>query len=101
VHPAFKGFVFGPNYPATVTDPTAFVDTSLVLGPPPPGKLYGITRIRRNNVQTAGATPSNEPDSDGGLTAASRPYFYSAGPDGDPSTVADNIYLTVPRVSKN
>ncbi len=34
------------------------------------------------------------PDSDGGLTTGNRPYFYSAGPDGDPSTLDDNIYIT-------
>lgn len=33
------------------------------------------------------------PDSDGGLTAGNRPYFYSAGPDGNPATIEDNIYL--------
>lgn len=36
-------------------------------------------------------------DSDGGLTTGSRPYFYSAGPDGDPSTLEDNIYSTTPQ----
>jgi prepilin-type N-terminal cleavage/methylation domain-containing protein len=34
------------------------------------------------------------PDSDGGLTQGNRPYFYSAGPDGDPSTIEDNIYIS-------
>lgn len=33
------------------------------------------------------------PDSDGGITAGNRPYFYSAGPDGNPATLEDNIYL--------
>lgn len=37
------------------------------------------------------------PDSDGGLTTGSKPYFYSAGPDGDPSTHDDNIYSTTPQ----
>ena len=37
------------------------------------------------------------PDSDGGLTAAGRPYFYSAGPDGNPATIEDNIYITAPQ----
>ena len=37
------------------------------------------------------------PDSDGGLTIGNRPYFYSAGPDGDPSTTEDNIYTTTPQ----
>jgi prepilin-type N-terminal cleavage/methylation domain-containing protein len=34
------------------------------------------------------------PDSDGGITTGNRPYFYSAGPDGNPATLEDNIYLT-------
>lgn len=37
------------------------------------------------------------PDSDGGLTTGGRPYFYSAGPDGDPSTIDDNIYSSTPQ----
>jgi prepilin-type N-terminal cleavage/methylation domain-containing protein len=37
------------------------------------------------------------PDSDGGLTVGNRPYFYSAGPDGDPSTTEDNIYSITPQ----
>lgn len=37
------------------------------------------------------------PDSDGGLTSGDRPYFYSAGPDGNPATIEDNIYLTPPQ----
>lgn len=32
------------------------------------------------------------PDSDGGI-AGNRPYFYSAGPDGNPATLEDNIYI--------
>ena len=34
------------------------------------------------------------PDSDGGLTSGNRPYFYSAGPDGNPATIEDNIYFS-------
>jgi prepilin-type N-terminal cleavage/methylation domain-containing protein len=37
------------------------------------------------------------PDSDGGLTSGNRPYFYSAGPDGNPATLEDNIYITPPQ----
>ena len=33
------------------------------------------------------------PDSDGGITSGNRPYFYSAGPDGNPATLEDNIYI--------
>ncbi len=37
-----------------------------------------------------------ESDSDGGRSNTRRPYFYSAGPDGDPATIDDNVYTTVP-----
>ncbi|MGV6813454.1 MAG: type II secretion system protein [Phycisphaerales bacterium] len=37
------------------------------------------------------------PDSDGGLTIGNRPYFYSAGPDGNPATLDDNIYTITPQ----
>lgn len=36
-------------------------------------------------------------DSDGGLTSNGVPYFYSAGPDGNPSTLEDNVYAAVPQ----
>ncbi len=36
-------------------------------------------------------------DSDGGACPSPRPYFYSAGPDGDPSTIEDNVYTVRPR----
>lgn len=35
-------------------------------------------------------------DADEGICTGGRPYFYSAGPDGDPGTRADNVYLTKP-----
>lgn len=44
--------------------------------------------------------PKNKQDSDGGSPVGRRPYFYSAGADGDPSTIDDNIYLTRPTFSK-
>jgi hypothetical protein len=34
---------------------------------------------------------------DEGLCPGNRPYFYSAGPDGDPGTRGDNIYLETAR----
>lgn len=40
--------------------------------------------------------PKNKKNSDGGMPIARRPYFYSSGADGDPSTVDDNVYLTRP-----
>lgn len=61
--------------------------------------------LRRNRIvsldhETARANGSLEypveSDSDGGRCPTRRPYFYSAGPDGDPATIDDNVYTTVP-----
>jgi prepilin-type N-terminal cleavage/methylation domain-containing protein len=95
VHPQFKGLIWAnvPNPP-----PDGYVGTSTIL-PVPAGKVFGITQIRRNNAST-GAGNSVPPDSDGGINPATQPYFYSSGPDGDPSTIDDNIYLVIPRVQK-
>lgn len=40
-------------------------------------------------------------NSDGGVCVGKRPYFYSAGEDGDPSTIEDNVYTTVPTITRN
>jgi prepilin-type N-terminal cleavage/methylation domain-containing protein len=44
------------------------------------------------------STPDGTPvgDADEGICPGGRPYFYSAGPDGDPGTRNDNIYTTRP-----
>lgn len=36
-------------------------------------------------------------DSDEGMCVGGRPYFYSAGPDGDPGTRDDNVYTVTPQ----
>ncbi|MEQ9096067.1 MAG: type II secretion system protein [Phycisphaerales bacterium] len=78
VHPAFHG----------VRRSAEAVDA--ILGPAPsPATGYFPSDIRRDPAQG---------DADGGLTTNSRPYFYSAGPDGDPSTVEDNVYLVEPKI---
>ncbi len=35
-------------------------------------------------------------DADEGVCVGNSPYFYSAGPDGDPGTIEDNVYSSVP-----
>jgi prepilin-type N-terminal cleavage/methylation domain-containing protein len=91
VHPAFHGIVgSGTGNPPTEVDAITVFD-------PGAGKAYPSNlKIRRGSK--AGSDPA---DSDGGLCPGSRPYFYSCGPDGDPSTTADNIYTTAPTVQKN
>jgi prepilin-type N-terminal cleavage/methylation domain-containing protein len=51
---------------------------------------FDETTIRENFANGVG-------DSDGGACPSPRPYFYSAGPDGDPATIDDNVYTTRPR----
>lgn len=64
---------------------------------------FPIQSIRRNFLTDAdranwGSNPAPAiGDSDGGYTIGNVPYIYSAGPDGDPSTLDDNTYTTEPR----
>lgn len=60
-----------------------------------------ITQVRRNFLTDAdrAASASLVGDSDGGVCPSPKPYFYSAGDDGDPSTLTDNIYTTKPRTT--
>lgn len=73
VHPAFQGVIgdFG-----NAVDPAT-------KAPPPPGKLSGVTKIRRTSaLDASGSPPANAvPDADGGVPLTNRPYFYSVGPD--------------------
>jgi prepilin-type N-terminal cleavage/methylation domain-containing protein len=88
VHPQFSGRI------TTVTP----INSVELLGPAPAGKQYGVTDVRRNNVT---ASPQDIADGDGGKCIGGRPYFYSAGPDKDPSTIDDNVYLIVPPVPRS
>ena len=74
VHPAFHGV-------------RTLEDVDAIIGPAPMGSYYP-EEIRREPGQR---------DADGGLTTGT-PYFYSAGPDGDPSTIEDNVYTTEPKI---
>jgi prepilin-type N-terminal cleavage/methylation domain-containing protein len=98
VHPQFKGLI-----QQSPTDPMSFVDFTGNTSPLPvtPPLQYGMGMIRRNHVETTFNGAKESPDSDAGLNASARPYFYSCGPDGDPSTTADNIYHpAIPRFAK-
>lgn len=98
VHPAFHGPIYGPDLmnPSQPSSPLAVAD---VL----PGTTAKFTFdvIRRNAVTTPDASPVGDPDSDGGYCPNNTPYFYSAGPDGDPSTTKDNIYTKEPKFKSN
>lgn len=112
VHPSMDGLIHGPDYKGgavTIAGSSSAVDTVDVLGAPEPGKSYGFTSIRRNNVVLS---DSEEPDSDGGLCTGNKPYFYSAGPDGKVGYLvdnsgkviedynADNVYLVQPTIQR-
>ncbi len=88
VHPVFKGLVPDPSTggPVDLSVANPYVQT-------PAGKLWGISQIKRHTVNPGGT--------DGGLNPSNRPYFYSAGPDGDPTTTEDNVYLVAPRFKKS
>lgn len=75
-----------------------------------------MRQIRRNVLTDADRAMWGGPgpaigDSDGGVCVNGRPYVYSAGPDGDPSTFdreetedvqeGDNVYTAVPRFIEN
>lgn len=102
VHPQFDGLIYGPDYMGgQVSNPAQEVSLQSILGPAPGGQ-YGITAIRRNNRATGtGSNAENSPDSDGGVCPSNSPYFYSAGPDGDPSTTDDNVYTIIPTLPKS
>lgn len=82
-HPAFGGRVHADG------NPSGFVQTSSRIQLPAQ-HAFGATYIRRGPT-----------DADSGMPSANRPYFYSAGPDGDPATVEDNVYITRPRFQVN
>ncbi len=63
---------------------------------------FPIMTVRRNfltDQDREAWAGTGEPigDSDGGYTIGNVPYIYSAGEDGDPSTLKGNVYTTEPR----
>lgn len=78
VHPAFHGVRRSAE------------DVVDILGPvSSPATGYYPAEIRRDPARG---------DADGGLTTNGQPYFYSVGPDGDPATTEDNVYLVEPKI---
>lgn len=114
VHPAFQGDVVG-SLRVNASVPNAPRPVAEMFGTPAAGQSYICTDIRRNHV---GTTTTSGPslladalaDSDGGTCPGTRPYFYSAGPDGlvglganAQGTVQDNfnldnVYTTMPKL---
>lgn len=117
VHPRFDGILTEPGTQRALGEPGEPFDNAVgelfheSALPVDTGEiLFGHTdspfasEIRRNKIlgvdqeeaSRAGLAFPVVTDSDGGLCPGARPYFYSAGPDGDPATVEDNIYTREP-----
>ncbi len=119
VHPKFDGVIeesTGPGDRRALGEAGDFIDV-FDTSPAGPGFFsagylpmnlsqiaFDMIGVRRNKIlqvdqvealNTGGDYPV-EADSDGGTCPTQRPYFYSCGPDGDPSTVDDNIYTIQP-----
>ncbi len=119
VHPKFDGIIEAEprnlgdaGRPVNIVNPNKPFFTLGAL-PTNPATRVRMKFVRRNRLidadyglggPTQGGVNQQQlsdfdllPDSDGGLTIGNRPYFYSAGPDGDPSTLEDNIYSITPQ----
>lgn len=104
VHPAFHGGLYDATFNAAERrgnyadppDPNKPFDVRIVLTEIPQSALP-IRQIRRNSGEPTPNEPTGTtaPDSDGGYCPRNggQAYFYSAGPDGDPSTRSDNVYV--------
>jgi prepilin-type N-terminal cleavage/methylation domain-containing protein len=102
VHPKFAG-VIPPNN-AVGNDGGGMQTIANYVIPPSGGGVFLEPQFRRNYVSDADRAArkdSGQPylrgDSDGGSCNGDTPYFYSAGPDGDPSTREDNVYSVRPK----
>jgi prepilin-type N-terminal cleavage/methylation domain-containing protein len=101
VHPAFGGLIMGPSR-ANPTNPQTGLnmdDTHMFEDWTRAGNrtlMFSYREVRRNAEEIAPASTNPNPefraDSDGGRPVGNRPYFYSAGPDEDPSEIEDNVY---------
>jgi len=97
VHPRYDGQVGAgadarrkgmPGLPYLVTDILVGVD---------PDEL-AVLKLRRNKIMKEEYPDLglSQRDGDGGVCPGDRPYFYSAGADGDPSSTDDNVYSNKP-----
>lgn len=108
VHPSYSGSLYDATFNAAEhrgmyppsPDPNAPFAVRIVLTEVPDARLP-VEQIRRNAGEQASNDPTGAtvPDSDGGICPkfGGVAYFYSAGPDGDPSTREDNVYVDASR----
>lgn len=109
VHPRFDGTFSSGQFGTLGIMPTDDgSDGYFTRDELPMNRFMPIRRIRRlaptreQWAQYSQATIDQEfvgraGDADGGVCPSPRPYFYSAGPDGDPATTEDNVYTVRPR----
>lgn len=116
VHPRFDGLIRGDSEFATVNTVTVGNNNAGFITAGEAGVVAdGLIRDKVYLRQLRRLAPTREAweqlspaeiednfvggigDSDGGICPSPRPYFYSAGPDGDPATTADNVYTVSPR----
>lgn len=90
VHPDFDGVI---TRTSTSTDNGVDIEDLVSIGS---GETFAFPTVRRNRTTTVDAGVTKFADGDGGICPNNRPYFYSAGADGDPSTIDDNVYSTRP-----
>lgn len=90
VHPDFDGVI---TQTSTSTDDGVDIEDLVSIGS---GESFAFDTVRRNRTTKVDAGVTKFADGDGGICPNNRPYFYSAGADGDPSTIEDNIYPTRP-----
>lgn len=97
VHPRFDGQI-GQAFDARPEGQAGQTYEVTAILPNIDESRLAITKIRRNKIVKSeyADIPLEERDSDGGICNGDRPYFYSVGPDGDPSTTEDNVYINTP-----
>lgn len=95
VHPAFQGgygTFYGDSGAATSRAPLTVKNVKSG------GSASDITYRRSfRPYDPASSSSGSVGDGDEGMCVGGRPYFYSAGEDGDPGTRADNVYSIKPQ----
>ncbi len=112
VHPRFDSIIVGDGQFGSIglrpQSPDGYITLNELPGVTNVNQQMPFRRIRRlaptreewrnfDQATIAQNFANGVGDSDGGSCPSPRPYFYSAGPDGDPSTIDDNVYTTRPR----
>lgn len=93
VHPKFHGGFGVWNTPAGAAGPARPILQATVKQA---GGGSTMIELRRSFRPYTGSGAGDVGDADEGLCTGGRPYFYSPGPDKDPGTRSDNVYMDAP-----